>query len=705
MWNYIFPCYINLIKLSSQPTLAKNAHGNLMNYSKTCTMFFLILNVSIPNIVAQNIAESGMEDVLEQLIEGSEEESYNWENEIEELYSRIQEPINLNGITKEQLEQFPFLSDLQIENILAYLYIHGQMQTIYELQLVEEMDRQTIRYLLPFVYARPIEERDPLPTLKNILSYGKNELVTRVDIPFYRRKGYDTSYLGPSTYHSLRYSFRYKDQLYAGVTAEKDAGEPMFALHNKKGYDYYSFYLYIRNMRRIKTLALGNYRLSFGQGLVMSNDFMLGKSTTISSMVTRKNSIRKHSSTDEYNYFRGVATTIQLYKWLTLSAFYSHRSLDAIATDESITSIQKTGLHRTQKESDRREVATMQLAGGNIEYSKNKLKVGLTGIHYFFDRPYLPQIREYSKYNIRGNHFHNIGLNYKYRWRRFTFLGETAIDKNRNPATLNAVNYSYRQTYRVVLLHRYYAYNYWNMFARSFSEGGYVQNENGWYMAVEANPIRYWTFFLSADFFSFPWWKYLVDAPSMGYDLSAKATFKPAENLQMYVRYRYKKKDKNYTDEDKIKTVRPLYQHQLRYQFTYTPHANISLRSTIDYNRIYPEHVSASQGFQFVQSVSYALPTFPLRFELQGSFFRTDNYLSRVYTSEKGLLYTFYTPSFYGKGIRLNAFLRYDMNRHWMIIARYGQTTYSDREEIGSGNDLIEGNKKCDLQLQVRMKF
>jgi hypothetical protein len=96
---------------------------------------------------------------------------------------------------------------------------------------------------------------------------------------------------------------------------------------------------------------------------------------------------------------------------------------------------------------------------------------------------------------------------------------------------------------------------------------------------------------------------------------------------------------------------------------------------------------------------------FPLRFEVQGSFFKTDDYASRVYAFEKGLLYTFYTPSFYGEGVRFAAFLRYDLNKHWMLIAKYGQTTYSDREEIGSGNDLIEGNKKSDLQLQLRIKF
>ncbi|MDR3118996.1 MAG: helix-hairpin-helix domain-containing protein [Mediterranea sp.] len=675
-----------------------------MNEMKTGILTLFFLSMPVLFLSAQHTVEPDLgEEVLEQLTENNEDEVYSWENEIEDLYDLIREPLNLNAATKEQLEQFSFLSELQIENILAYLYINGQMKTIYELQTVEEMDKKTIELLLSFVCVQPVAEKEPLPSIKDIFSYGKNEVLTRVDIPFYRRNGYSTSYLGPPLYNSLRYGFRYKDRIYAGITAEKDAGEPAFALHNAKGYDYYSFYFYLRNFRKLKTLAVGNYRLSFGQGLVVSNDFMLGKSTTIFSMITRKNSIRKHSSTDEYNYFRGAAGAVQLDRFV-LSTFYSHRSLDGISTGESITSIHKTGLHRTQKEAERKEVFAIQLTGGNIEYNAKRLRLGVTGIYYFFDRPYLPAIRDYSKYNIRGNYFHNTGVNYKYSRQHFTFLGEAALDKSGRLATLNAVNYSFKQAYRIVLLHRYYAHNYWNLFARSFSESGYIQNENGWYAAVETHPIRYWTFFLSADFFSFPWWKYLVDAPSTGYDLSTKVTFEPKENMRMYIRYRYKKKEKNYTDEYKQKTVRPLYQHRLRYQFVYTWPANISLRSTIDYNRIYPQDAAFSQGIHLAQAISHSFSTLPLRIELQGSLFKTDDYASRVYSSEKGLLYTFYSPSFYGKGTRLATFLRYDLNRHWMLIVKYGQTTYFDREKIGSGDDLIKGNKKCDLQLQLRVK-
>lgn len=91
------------------------------------------------------------EENLEQL---AVDEDYSWEAELEELSRCLQEPVNLNTATREQLEQFPFLSDLQVENLLAYVYIHGQMQTVYELQLVEEMDKRTIELLLPFVCVR-----------------------------------------------------------------------------------------------------------------------------------------------------------------------------------------------------------------------------------------------------------------------------------------------------------------------------------------------------------------------------------------------------------------------------------------------------------------------------------------------------------------------------------------------------------------------
>lgn len=92
-----------------------------------------------------------------------------------------------------------------------------------------------------------------------------------------------------------------------------------------------------------------------------------------------------------------------LSRQVAVSAFYSYRRLDAaIADDGTITSLPETGLHRTQTEADRKWQAALQVAGGNVGYNRGNLKLGLTGLYYFYDRPYQPNLREYSKYNLRA---------------------------------------------------------------------------------------------------------------------------------------------------------------------------------------------------------------------------------------------------------------------------------------------------------------
>ena len=651
-----------------------------------------------------------MEEVLEDLSVNNDinnsVNSLNWENELEELSNRLQEPVNLNSATREQLEQFPFLSDIQIEHLLAYIYIHGQMETIYELQLVEELDRQTIQYLLPFVCIKAINNEPAFrwkTMLKSAAKYGKNEVLTRMDIPFYKRKGYEHTYLGPSVYNSVKYTFRYRDQLYAGGVAEKDAGEPFAALHNRYGYDYYSFYLLLQNCGRLKSLAVGNYRLSFGQGLVMSTDYLMGKTIYASSFNNRSTGIKRHSSTDEYNYFRGVATTVALTKRLSVSAFYSHRNMDGVVTDGEITSVYKTGLHRSRKEADKKNLLTSQLTGGNVSYQQNHIRLGITGVYYVFNRPYEPELTGYSKYNIHGNHFYNLGIDYAYRWRRFSFQGETAIGKQ-GWASLNRLQYSPVQDIQFMLIHRFYSYDYWAMYAHSFGEGSTVQNEQGYYVGLETTPFSHWRFFVSFDLFSFPWKKYRINKPSRGTDGLIQATFTPRTNLSMYLKYRYKQKERDLTGSKGTLTL-PIFHHQLRYRLNYSLNDVFSSRTTLDYNHFHSQDRAANKGYQVTQMISSQLPWARLFADVQGSYFFTDDYDSRVYISESGLLYTFYTPSFQGRGFRCTFRLRYELNKHFLLITKFGETVYLDRNEIGSGNDLICGNKKADMQMQLRIKF
>lgn len=287
---------------------------------------------------------------------------------IETLYSDLsyltEHPFELNSVSREQLKRLPFLSDRQIEGLLSYRQRYGNMVSIYELKNIEELDFQTISLLLPFVYVGDITVDKRLFTVKNLLKYGSNELQIRYNQCFQQKEGYATQtdsilerypnrkYLGEPFYTSLRYSYAFDDRLQAGFVGEKDAGEP-FWNQRHKGYDFYSAHVFIKDINWLKSLAIGDYKMSFGQGLVISNDFSPSRTAVVAQAERRTNGFRRHFSTNEQDFFRGVAATVTI-KNLDISAFYSYRKMDAGVDSVTFTSLKTDGLHRLERDWEKR---------------------------------------------------------------------------------------------------------------------------------------------------------------------------------------------------------------------------------------------------------------------------------------------------------------------------------------------------------------
>ena len=187
-------------------------------------------------------------DILERYAEELGE-SIDYESFYDDLLQLASEPIDLNAVSKDELERLPFLSDSQIENLLYYLYTFGPMQTIYELRLIDGLDMTDIRRLLPFVYVGEPKQRSGRITWANLLRHGKSNLLLRMDRGLEGKAGYlpaegkgkQEKYLGDPFYASLRYRFRYSKRIQAGFTGEKDAGE-VFWSERQKGFDFYSAY-------------------------------------------------------------------------------------------------------------------------------------------------------------------------------------------------------------------------------------------------------------------------------------------------------------------------------------------------------------------------------------------------------------------------------------------------------------------------------
>lgn len=172
------------------------------------------------------------------------------------------------------------------------------------------------------------------------------------------------------------------------------------------GYDFYSFYLQVKNLGRWKNITLGRYRLNAGLGLILNNDFGFGKLSALTSLGRSSSCIiRGHSSRSSANYLQGAAATYTLLKGLELTGFLSYRQIDATLSADGggIKTILKTGLHRTVNEIAKQKVASNTLVGGNICYRHQGWHIGGTAFYTSFSLPLTPNKSQlYKRFCSRG---------------------------------------------------------------------------------------------------------------------------------------------------------------------------------------------------------------------------------------------------------------------------------------------------------------
>ncbi len=646
------------------------------------------------------------------------ETSGKWEDMYEELALLAENPLNINTATKEQLEQIPFLSDKQIESILYYLYKYGPMNSLNELIGVEGLDWQTRMYLKDFVYAGAVEGKEKSVKLRDVLKYNKQELIIRTNIPLNEKAGYasyskdvleknpNKKYNGSPLYSNMRYYFRYKENVYFGFTAEKDPGEPFFKGINKKGYDFYSVYLFFRNMGRWKALALGNYKVSFGYGLILNMGFNMGKAGNLMALSKKGNGITKHSSVNEYNYLQGLAGTYSINNRWELSAFYSFRKMDARVEDMFIKSLKTDGYHRLQKDIEKKNKTCNHLMGCNLNYNGKYAEIGLTVVYNIFDKVLNPDSHPYNVYYPRGRYFYNMGGYYKCFLRDFIISGEVAFDKKGSFSTLNMLTYSPNAETTLLFMNRYFDKRYEALFANAFGKNSSVRNELGFYFGLETVLFKRFKLFCSGDFFYFPYRLFQADKnKTAGFESIIQLSYSHPNSLMMLIKYSCKDKAKNYKEYTGEKYVLPYIRQRLKYSLSYQINKQMLLKTTSEYVRTCYWKKAHANGYSVNCTLKSLFSHFPLNGSISGCWFFTDNYDSRIYMYEPGLLYSFSNYSFFGKGFRCAINLQYNYKKRFSFQAKYGWTHYTDRNKIGSGTEEIQGNNKADLQFQMRFKW
>lgn len=684
----------------------------------------LVVFISICSVFNAFSQEEEKQKIIEQRIEfigdNLEDSDIDLTTFFDELYQFYDDPINLNQTSFEELKRLGMLTDIQIQSILNYTEKHGDMITIYELNAIEYLDKEMVDLILPFVQVGEGEQQ-PFKW-RNAFKYGKQEIFLRYERILSPKVGYvdvndslqdiSKKYLGSPDKYYMRYRNTYKDRISWGLTAEKDAGEEFFTGTNRQGFDYYSGHLFFKDLWKIKRLAIGDFQFGVGQGLTMWSGFGMGKSADVTSARRYAGGLRPYTSVNENQFLRGVGVNLEMGK-IDLTVFGSYKNLDANINevdstdifDNSFSSFQTSGYHRTNNEMDDKWALGEFITGGEVAYRGETFRIGLASVYTKYESPLSGTQKPYNQYKFSGQELLTSGLNYRWYFRKLSFFGETSMSDNLKLGTVNGIAWHADPKLDLILLYRNYDKGFQSLYSTAFGESSDNSGEQGLYFGVKARLSKRISASVYYDQFQYTYFKWLTDDYSEGREVFAQVDFKINRRSSFYIRFRNKITERN-TKEDTggIDGQVKLNKTNVRLNYDQNIGSQLSLKSRIEWTRFaYDQDVST--GLLMFQDIVFSFNKVPLKLYSRFAVFDAETYDARVYAYENDLLYVFSIPSYYNRGMRTYLMAKYEIGNKIDVWARWGLWSYQNVDGISSGLEEIEGPRKMDIKLQVKIRL
>jgi len=653
------------------------------------------------------------EDFVEEYMGGTPDDGDAGQRRTESLRTleeRHAAPLNLNTARREELLELPFLSETQADSILAYRERKKAFASLGELLFIGNLSHADRRRLSLFTFAGDTLPGTPVATGR-LFTDGHHELETRLDIPLYRRAGNkpysreellanpNRVYLGNGLAHTLRYRYRRGQDVAYGLTLQKDAGEP-FGRNGNYPYDYVSLFVYYRALSGKFEMLLGDYNFRMGQGLLFGHDFFGGKQALVEAPPRSRTSIRKHTSTEENDFFRGGAATLRRGHW-AFTLFASARRLDGTRQGDTLTAFKTDGLHRTARELERRRAIGCYTAGGHLGMERGRWRIGAGGFYTAYTKTVWPPPCTHNRYYLRGDKAAGFSLDYTWRNRRWQMQGEAAFDRRLHMATTHTVRLACSDRFAWTLQGRLFSPRFVSPFGDAVQENPRTANEYGLLLGLKAAPLRKVEATAYADYFYFPRARFRASGPSHGAECFVQMRYMPRRPLWVGLQYRFKTKQQDITGHaDQMEYSQA---HRLRLHAAYVS-GQTAIRLCADATAAVRQTTAPSYGWMLSARARQRLGK---RFAASafGGVFFTDDYASRIYAYEPQLRYAAGFPVFAYHGMRLVGVCDWEIIPGLHLAARYGLLKYFNRSHIGEGTQLIASSAKSDLSVQLRWRI
>jgi hypothetical protein len=684
---------------------------------------FMILAFILPeSVISQENSKqvTAYEDYSDEVL--SPDDAYlatleEWQNMIDQW---LEKPLCLNNEEADWLMEYKIISLFQLNKLKEYRYIYGNLLSVYELSFIDGWDFQTVRKVIPLVTATlPKSSR----TIKKFTFRSfRQSLILKTSFNTQKSKGYlNTSsqdnpaggpiYSGPPVRMALRYDLEYRNRLAFGFRAEKDPGEPFLissgpGLNNIKTPDLLSGYLHIKKLGPVESVILGNYRLSFGYGVNLSGGQSAIKSRN--GMSGMANQVKPQTSVSEAGFYRG-ATFLARSGRFTFSGFASMQKMDgtSLVTDSlsgkpvSFSTIDRSGLHRTETEMAGRKTISEKAAGGFLVYQNNWLKTGIIAIYNLFNASVTKNTSPYARFGLSGKENLVGGMSATIWLPKMQFFMESSISRNKGFALVSGLQLLPVPGALIVLTHRYFGMDYQNWNGSGFISSGRNAGENGLQVSLRIELARKWLIEFMTDNSQTQWASYGLAAPARQREIKVMAEKAWPDSRSLVFSFRYLNETVNDPDHSfRISHPVNLSQYRFRLEGRIEAMTGVRLKSRIEYNLVQGFH----PGFLMFQDIEFPMNKINARIWLRACFFDAIEYECSIYAYENDVLYDFTSFMHYGKGLRGIIMARVSPVE-WLDLWLRISTIYYTNKHVGSGMDELAGSRQNEAEAQVRIRL
>ena len=612
------------------------------------------------------------QDEVEQLIDGGLEDEDVPAEELERIaetrtyYAR--RPIDLNAATVEQLLALNLLSPSQAAAVVARRGEAGDYLDPLELQAVPQLSLDEVRALLPYVTVAASAQT----ALGSLAARWRDAVGYAATRTAYQSTSANTdNWLGPRLPLYVRVRQTAGRLFSWGLVAENDAGERYGGPGRPLGFDYVSAHAFADELPGVvETVALGDYGLNWGQGLVSFTGFGTGKGALVMNVQRNARWLIPHASVRETTFYRGAATSLRLgpVRAMVMASRASLDgtvdTLDALADDLAFGTLRLSGLHRTPSEEAGRGLNRATSLGAAVEYARPWGRVSLHALTHRFAVPFGERPTVYQAFEPRGDGLTNASLAWQTYLGAVSWFGEAAVDAGGATAAITGIQVGLDRRTDVALVARRYEAEYRALYANSFGATRQPENEVGLYLALRNQLAPNWSLQVFGDVYRHPFARFRVTAPSDLYDAFGRLTYERRRRYSVYlqVRHRSAERDLSATESGVIRELRPYERSSARLQGSLTFSKALTLRGRVELARTLEGGVT-SLGTLVYQDVLFDPQGTPFSMTARIALIDTDDYESRIYAYENDLLFRFRIPAYYGRGYRTYANFRYRVTR------------------------------------------